>query len=269
MERISTGTLHTSYRFGELIFTSLCDGYVDMPTSRLRQPGDRQFGEALPEGLHLTNGQLRLSVNVFAIDDGRTVTLFDTGASNAWHPTMGKLPEALAEAQIAANRVKTVVFTHTHIDHINGLVLPNGENAFPALSRLMVPRAELGMFRSEERLKRFHDLSEPFEGGDGLASNIEVIAAPGHEVGHSCFRVTSGEKSVLVWGDTVHVPSLQFQHPEITWEFDADQDQARQSRMRLFELASRERIYVAGAHLDFPGVGQLRREGSGFALEQL
>mgnify|MGYP001196907952 CR=1 FL=1 len=148
MERISSGSLHTSYRFGDLIFTSLRDGHVDMPTSQLRKPGDRQFGEDLPAGLRLTNGQLRLSVNVFAIDDGNAVTLFDTGASNAWYPTMGKFPDAMSEAKIAANRVQMVILTHTHIDHINGLVLPNGNDAFPALSRLMVPRAELGMFRS-------------------------------------------------------------------------------------------------------------------------
>ncbi|MGX8010457.1 hypothetical protein ACVDG8_016600 [Mesorhizobium sp. ORM8.1] len=33
--------------------TSLRDGYVDMPTRRLRQPGDKPFGDDLPAQVQL------------------------------------------------------------------------------------------------------------------------------------------------------------------------------------------------------------------------
>ena len=105
------------------------------------------FGDDLPSQVPLVGGALRLSVNAFAIDDGDDITLIDTGASNAWHPTMGHLPEALREAKIATDRIRTVAFTHTHLDHIHGLILADGGDGFPQLSRLLVPRAELGMFR--------------------------------------------------------------------------------------------------------------------------
>ena len=156
------------------------------------------------------HGKLRLSVNAFALDEGEWVTLIDTCASNAWLPSMGALPQALSEANIAPERIRTVAFTHTHIDHINGLVLPNGRDAFPQSSRLLVPKAELGLFRAEARLERFHGSAESFEPGQRLGANIEALAAAGHEIGHTCFRVTSEGETALVWGDIVHVPSLQF-----------------------------------------------------------
>jgi glyoxylase-like metal-dependent hydrolase (beta-lactamase superfamily II) len=105
--------------------------------------------------VRLTGGSLRLSVNAFAIDDGNDVMLIDTGASNAWVPSMGSLPQALREANTAADKVRTIAFTHTHIDHINGLILPDGQDAFHQLSRLLVPQEELQMFRAEARLSVF------------------------------------------------------------------------------------------------------------------
>lgn len=244
------------------------DGYVDMPTSRLRQPGNKTF-EDPPSQVRLVDGGLRLSVNAFAIDDGAEITLIDTGASNAWRPSMGFLPQALNEAKIAVDRIRTVAFTHTHIDHINGLILADGQDGFPQLSRLLVPRLELELFRAEARLQRLHSRAEPFDAGQRLSANIETIAAHGHEVGHTCFRITASGETLLVWGDIVHVPSLQFDRPEIAWEFDADQDQARASRQQIMGLAADNGYAVAGAHLDSPGVGRVVRAGNSFRFDPL
>jgi glyoxylase-like metal-dependent hydrolase (beta-lactamase superfamily II) len=269
MERIASGDHHASYKLGGLTLTSLRDGYVDMPVTRLRKAQNKTFETNLPSQIPLVEGKLRLSVNAFALDDGERVTLIDTGASNAWLPSMGALPQALGQAQIAPERIRTVAFTHTHIDHINGLILPNGRDAFPEMSRLLVPKAELGLFRAQARLERFHGSAESFEPGQRLGPNIEALAAAGHELGHTCFRVISEGETVLVWGDIVHVPSLQFERPEIAWELDADQDQARASRLRMMALAADSGAYVAGAHLDSPGVGRVSRVGESFRFDPL
>jgi glyoxylase-like metal-dependent hydrolase (beta-lactamase superfamily II) len=249
--------------------TSLRDGHVDMPVTRLRKPGNELLGDDLLQQLHLVGGKLRLSVNAFAIDDGTDVTLIDTGSSNAWLPTMGLLPQALHEANIAVDRIRTVAFTHTHLDHIHGLILPDGRDAFPRLSRLLVPREELDMFRAEARLHRFHGRAEAFQAGQRIDAHIDAMAAHGHEAGHTCYLVTSGGETVLIWGDIVHVPSIQFEMPEIAWEFDSDQEQARASRLRIMALAADNMYCVAGAHLDFPGVGRIARLETGFRFDPL
>lgn len=269
MKRVGSGDNYTSYEIGALGIISLRDGYVDMPITRLRRPGNKVFGDDLPQQVRLIDGKLRLSVNAFALDDGNDVTLIDTGASNAWLPSMGSLPQALREANIAVDKIRTIAFTHTHIDHINGLILPDGQDAFPQLSRLLVPKEELDMFRAEARLERFHERAEAFEAGQRIGANIEAIAAPGHEIGHTCFRIASQGETILVWGDIVHVPSIQFEHPQLTWEFDGDQEQARASRLRIMALAADNAYCIAGAHLDSPGVGLIARSGTGFRFDPL
>ena len=174
MQRSSTGDNHTSYKIGALTITSLRDGYVDMPTTRLRQPRNRVFGDDLPQQVRLVDGNLRLSVNAFSLDDGTDVTLIDTGASNAWHPSMGLLPLALREANIAVDRVRTIAFTHTHIDHINGLILPTGHDGFPQPVSPARPQGELDMFHAEARLQRFHERAEALGPGNELAPILKL-----------------------------------------------------------------------------------------------
>jgi hypothetical protein len=70
-------------------------------------------------------------------------------------------------------------------------------------------------------------------------------------------------------GDIVHVPSIQFEKPELTWEFDRDQEQARASRLRIMALAADNMYYIAGAHLDSPDVGRITRSGTGFRFDPL
>src|ERR1044072_8495220 len=140
MKKLDSGNNYARYAIGEIRVVALRDGYGDMPPSRLRQAGDRPFGADLPEQVKLVDGMLRLSVNAFLIMDGEQRILIDAGAANAWEPTMGSLLGALAEAGVERGDVTTVAFTHTHLDHINGIVAADVSDAFPDLDRLLVPR---------------------------------------------------------------------------------------------------------------------------------
>lgn len=264
MQRIRSGTNFASYALGGLTIAALRDGHVDMPPSRLRQPGDRPFGADLPEEVRLIDGRLRLSVNAFLIiGEGRHI-LIDTGAANAWEPSMGLLLDALAEAGVAREAIDTVAFTHTHLDHVMGLVAADGSDAFPKLRHLFVPQAEVALFGRYERLARFHARCQGFGDGFALSDSVTAVAAHGHEVGHTAFEVASGGEALLIWGDVVHVPSIQFARPELTWEYDADQVAARAARMRMLARSARPGVFVAGAHLDFPGLGSVTRAGEGY-----
>ena len=168
---------------------------------------------------------------------------------------MGLLLQALDEAGVGRGDIGTVALTHTHEDHVNGLVAADGSDAFPNLDRLFVPQAELALFDVEERLARFRQRRLPLTEGFRLSPAIASVAAIGHEVGHTAFEVASVGEALLIWGDVVHVPSIQFDRPEVAWELDADQDQARSTRRAMLERAARPGVHVAGAHLDFPGIG--------------
>lgn len=255
MKKLDSGIDYARYVVGVITVIALRDGYVDMPSSRLRQAGDRPFGTDLPAQVDLVGGMLRLSVNAFLIIDRGQHILIDTGAANSWEPTMGFLPRALAEAGIAREKITTVAVTHTHEDHVHGLVAADGTDAFPNLARLLIPQEEIPMFDSIDRLARFRHRRLPLGNGLKLSDGVTALAARGHEVGHTAFEVSSAGDTLLIWGDIVHVPSIQFARPELTWEYDDDQDQARSTRERMMRRAIQPNYFVAGSHLEFPGIG--------------
>lgn len=259
MKKLDTGINYTRYAVGELTVVALRDGHIDMAASRLRREGNRSFESELPLQVELIEGKLRLSVNAFLVIERDQLILIDTGAANSlepcYGPSMGLLLQALNEAGVAREKIETVAFTHTHEDHVNGLVTADGSDAFSNLQRLFVPKEEVSLFDNNERLSRFRARRTPIENGFKLSSSITAIEAFGHEVGHTAYEVSSGDESLLIWGDIVHVQSIQFARPELTWEYDANQDDARACRQRMFRRAIQPNSYVAGAHLAYPGVG--------------
>jgi glyoxylase-like metal-dependent hydrolase (beta-lactamase superfamily II) len=263
---IREGQHYTSFEFGNLTLVSLRDGYVDMPPSRLRDESGKPL-DNLPDTVPLLDGNLRLSVNAFLILDGDSTFLIDTGASNSWHPTMGSLLDGLHEAGIDRDSITDIAITHTHEDHVNGLIAPDGSEAFPRLERVFVGAGDTPSFSG--RLARFYDRVVPIEDERPVNELIKALPYVGHTPGHTVYDVRSSAGHLLVWGDTVHVPSLQFAQPHVTWELDDDQPRARASRMSLLEKLTRPGYFVAGAHLDSPGIGRVTRSGEGYALQYI
>jgi glyoxylase-like metal-dependent hydrolase (beta-lactamase superfamily II) len=270
MKIVDAGIDYVRYALGKIDVIALRDGYVDMPPTRLRGIGGRPFGADLPREVELFAGKLRLSVNAFlVIDDGQHV-LIDTGAANAWEPTMGSLHRALAEARVDRTDIRTVAVTHTHEDHVHGLVANDGTDAFPNLERLYVPSGEIATFDRIERLARFRSRRSPIQDGFKISPRVTAVQTHGHAPGHTAYEVTSAtDATLLVWGDIVHVPSIQFARPELTWEYDADQDEARATRAHVLHRVSRPGRYVAGAHLEFPGVGRIAESGQAYVFQPI
>jgi glyoxylase-like metal-dependent hydrolase (beta-lactamase superfamily II) len=216
------------------------------------------------------NAGLRLPVNAFLAQLPEESILFDTGASNVWHPTMGSIYQSLEEAGIARDSIDTVAFTHTHIDHINGIIEPDGQLAFPQVKRVMVPEAEIELYMQEKRLSKTFAFVTPVKAGDKISIDVAAEAAIGHEVGHMAYRIKLGAIEILIWGDIIHAPSVQFASPDVTWEFDTDQDQARETRKRILDSCAGGSVIVAGAHLQFPGLGFVKRVAEGsFRFESI
>jgi glyoxylase-like metal-dependent hydrolase (beta-lactamase superfamily II) len=264
MKVIAKGKNYVSFQFGDLQVVALRDGYVDMPTTRLRRNDGSAFASP-PAGTRLVGGQLRLSVNAFLIVESQRSVLIDTGASNAWLPTMGGLYAGLDEAGIDRDTITDVALTHTHEDHVSGLIAPDGTDAFPRARQIVVPNEETGVFKG--RLARLRDQVTPISDGFRVSDRVTAVTAAGHSPGHTAYEIASSVGHLFAWGDIIHVPSVQFARPEITWEFDSDQSRARTARLALLTRVARPDCLVAGAHLDFPGIGSVVKRGGAFDFE--
>ncbi|MGW1229848.1 MBL fold metallo-hydrolase [Streptomyces sp. NPDC002530] len=268
MRVTSSGRHHTTFAFGDLRVTSLRDGYLDMPPTRLRDEDGSVLGD-VPAAVPLHGGSLRLSVNAFFITDGTRSLLIDAGASDAWHePTVGLLHDALDEAGIDRSRLTDVALTHRHVDHVGGLIAPDGSEAFAALERVWIGAADASVFTG--RLAPLRDRVVPVSERTAIHAWAVALPTPGHTPGHTVYAIENGTGGrLLVWGDTMHVPTLQFDRPRVAWEFDTDQPAARAARATLLEQLTRPHHFVAGAHLDSPGIARVAPSGDGYALEYL
>jgi glyoxylase-like metal-dependent hydrolase (beta-lactamase superfamily II) len=76
--------------------------------------------------------------------------------------------------------------------------------------------------------------------------------------------VESKGQKLVVWGDLVHVASVQFGHPEVLMNFDSDTAAGVEQRKKIYAEAAKEGYLIACAHISFPGIGRLRAEGDGY-----
>jgi glyoxylase-like metal-dependent hydrolase (beta-lactamase superfamily II) len=271
-------------RLGDILVTGLADGYLGMSLDALR-------GIAVPEAEALLAREARtcpprVSINVFALRwPGHTV-LIDCGGGDLYGAAGGRLTDNLAHAGIAPDDVTTVLLTHIHPDHSSGLTeRSTGNRLFPN-AEVVVHAAELKhwfddaeMARADERPRERFFLEGRFQitpyMKDRLRSidretevlpGVVALPSPGHTPGHSAYLISSGGQSMIVWGDTVHIPEVQIAHPDVTIMFDVDQPLAAASRRRILERCVSDSLLIGGMHVHFPGFANLRREQGRFEL---
>ena len=103
---------------------------------------------------------------------------------------------------------------------------------------------------------------------DGEAlPGVSAVLLAGHTPGHTGWLIQSRGERLLIWGDLVHLASIQVPRPDAALVFDVDPQAACATRRRMFDRVAADKLKVAGAHLDFPGFGAIVRKGTGFAFE--
>jgi glyoxylase-like metal-dependent hydrolase (beta-lactamase superfamily II) len=238
---------------------SLSDGYIEMPADLLR---DRQ-NNPVPQAAEA----LRLSVNCFALaGPGVDGVLIDSGGGG-WALTVGRLEQTMAEAMIDPASITVLALTHTHQDHVYGLLTPDGRVLFPNLKAIAIPEAAVESFVAEAQFAQFRHLLKPIHDGDQVAGRLRAVALPGHAPGHTGYAFDTDEDRFLFFGDIVHVPALQFGNPAFSWGYDDDQPTARATRLKVFHDAAEAATWIAGAHLGSPGIGRVVRKGEAYGYE--
>ncbi len=104
--------------------------------------------------------QITLGVDALLAEGGGRVMLFDTGLGPAVH---GVLQASLAQAGVRPEAVTDVFITHSHGDHVGGLVTADGRPAFPH-ALVHMSTAEWAFMRAQppqSRLDHRHHAAGP------------------------------------------------------------------------------------------------------------
>jgi glyoxylase-like metal-dependent hydrolase (beta-lactamase superfamily II) len=268
-------------KVGDYEVTVLSDGSLSLETELFA--GDKAGAEKLLKDAHLPTVGIPTPLNVWLINTGSKLVLVDAGGGANFAPTVGRLPQNLAAAGVDPASIDDVVITHMHPDHIPGIIKADGSMMFPN-AVVHVNGDDHGFWTSDEirgkapeQFQGFFDMAkaaikpyaaagklQTYKDSTEFAPGIRSAFLPGHTVGHSMVRVTSGSGDFLIFGDIVHCAALQFAHPERSVAFDTDPALALANRKKVFDMVTTDKLLFSGGHLPFPAIGRATRSGTGY-----
>lgn len=210
---------------------------------------------------------IALGVDALLIEMPGHVVLIDTGLG----PKVGGvLMQSLAKAGIEPGQVTDVLITHSHGDHIGGLVTADGKPAF-ANATVRMSATEWRWLQDRKNaaptVAAIRAQMKPFAPGGAVLPGITSVALPGHTPGHVGYQIVSKGDRLLDIGDTAHSAIVSLARPGWPIGYDTDKTEGEATRQRLLGqlAASHERIFAP--HFPYPGVGTIVVKGDGYAFK--
>lgn len=220
-----------------------------------------------------------------AVNTGSKLIVIDTGTGQAnfdrTKGAAGQFHGNLKASGIDAAQVDTVIISHFHGDHINGLLTADNKPAF-AKAEILVPAAEWKYFmddaemgkQSSDRMKGvfsnarrvFDALGRkvtPYEPGKEIAPGITSVESYGHTPGHNSHIISSGNSKVFVQADVTNLP-LFVRNPGWHLMFDQDANAAEATRRKIYDMLASERMMVQGFHYPFPALAHIEKTSTGY-----
>ncbi|MDR1739524.1 MAG: MBL fold metallo-hydrolase [Bacteroidales bacterium] len=212
---------------------------------------EEMIKETMPDGTYpmATNCFLLVLPPSQKDTNGKKI-LFDAGTSAEI------LLNNLKKIDIAPEEIDMVMITHSHGDHIGGLI-NNGKATFPnAMILLSSEEADFWQSKNSSSCNEAMKLYKPFirfDSDDWQVqsgnSTIRSVNAPGHTPGHIAYMINN---EVMIWGDLTHASAIQMKYPEIAVTYDANPEDAIASRKKIFNYLFNENHGIkayAGMHV--------------------
>jgi glyoxylase-like metal-dependent hydrolase (beta-lactamase superfamily II) len=273
------------YKLGAFELTALYDGtwYLPIDGKFIRNASGTRVNKALAQAF-LPPNVLPITITALMVNTGSKLVLIDTGSAGQITDTAGFMNANLALAGVKPADIDTILISHFHPDHIDGIKTKDDDKVFPN-AEIFVPEPEwtfwmddgnqaratgsvLKYFRNARRI--FRDIAKEvhrFKPGAELLPGIVSLPAYGHTPGHTAFALHSGKEQLLVMSDTVRNPYLFARHPDWQPIFDMDGARAVKARRAMLDRAAADRMLVEAYHFPFPACGHIAKTKTGYELE--
>lgn len=272
------------YKLGSYQLTALYDGtwFLPIDDKFIRNASGAQVNAALADAF-LPPSVLPITFTALLVNTGAKLILIDTGTAGQITDTAGVMLDNLAVAGVNPSAIDTIIISHFHPDHIDGIKTKDGDKVFPNAeiwvaepewafwmddgNEARASGAVLRYFRNARRI--FKDIAgevRRFQPGAEVTPGIVSLPAYGHTPGHTAFAIHSGNESLLVMSDTVRNPYLFARHPDWQPIFDMDGPLAVQARRQMLDRAAADRMLVEAYHFPFPACGHMIKTATGYEL---
>ena len=275
------------YRVGDLVVTSVTDGVNQFPVPEgfVLNASRNDVGGAL-KAAYLDGQTIAVPYTPISVHTASRLVVIDTGTGEgnlaASRGAAGQFMANLKASGVDPQDVDTVIISHFHGDHVNGLLTPDGQPAFPK-AEIMVPRVEWAFWMDDGEMSRaskgrmegqfknnrrvFDALSRrvtPYDWDREVVAGILAVGTPGHTPGHTSYVLASGGHSVFVQSDVTNVPVLFARHPGWHVAYDQDPAQAEATRRRVYDMLAADRVKVQGFHYPFPACAHVEKTADGY-----
>lgn len=234
---------------------------------------------------HINPDNIPSPFQAVLLQQGERKILIDTGIGFLDEPMVfrgetyafkGRLHQLLAQENVKKEDITDVIITHFHPDHIGGIFTGNGKLNFPN-AKFHMHEDEWSFWHSpqsdnqpalfklfiQNNISPLKNLNLHLIKGDftELLPGITTVTTHGHTPGQIAITIQSNKEHLLYISDA-------FLHPlhieQLDWQtnYDWDQQKAKQSRIKLLDLAYKENMLVDAFHFDFPGLGRIDKQAN-------
>jgi glyoxylase-like metal-dependent hydrolase (beta-lactamase superfamily II) len=276
------------YKVGSIEITVLADGIAKLPVTPAFVPNVtvEDVNRALVENF-MEPGTFVYPYNPCVINTGTHLAVVDMGTGEAANKASmglnGQLLANMAAAGIDPKAIDTVILSHYHGDHINGLLRADNSLTYPN-AEILVPAPEHKYWmddgeRSRAPTQRITDVFtnarrvmnpevlkrlRTYEMDKDVIPGVLAVSTPGHTPGHVSHIVSSGSAKVYVQADVTHAPFLFARHPGWHAFYDHEPVLAEETRRKVYDMLAAEKMLVQGFHYPFPSLAHIEKTATGY-----
>src|SRR5499433_1783205 len=250
------------YKVGSHEITVVTDGVnrFKFPDNFVTNKSRQEVNEGLAAAfLQSAPDMIAIPYTPIVVNTGNKLVVMDTGTGEAnlerSKGAAGQFHGNLKASGIDRNQVDTVIISHFHGDHINGLITADNKPAFPN-AEVLVPAVEWKYFMDDgemgkqttERMKGVFANARrvfeaglrkkvtPYEWGKDVAPGLLAVETAGHTPGHTSYVLSSGSGQVFVQSDVTNIPYLFAANPGWHAFFDQDPAMAEAARRKTYDM---------------------------------
>jgi glyoxylase-like metal-dependent hydrolase (beta-lactamase superfamily II) len=278
------------YKVGDIQVNAISDGTstFTLDANYISNAKIEEINAALDKAF-LPKNQITTHYAPLVLNIGGKVVVIDTGnGPGAFATSKGKAGQFVGNMTAAGfdpAKVDTVVISHFHGDHVNGLLNADGSPVY-ANAEVMVPATEWkfwmddgemsrasgermsGLFKNNRRIfdAGLKKKVTPYEWDKDVVPGLHAIASIGHTPGHTSYVLSSGSETLFIQSDVTNLPALFTTHPDWHVAYDQDPAQAETTRRKVYDMLVADRMRVQGFHYPFPANGFVEKDGNGYRL---
>lgn len=271
-------------RVGDVDVVLISDGILPLPTSTMSTNVNEADRNEWFDARFLQRDMFDWALNIALVRSGERLILIDSGVGDGFEyfTRAGRSLMRLESAGIDLAAITDIVITHMHMDHVGGLNVDGVKARLRPDVRIHVSAAEVEFWKRPDFSKTVMPEAVPpalrkaaakftelygenivqFDRIVEVATGVSARVTGGHTPGHCVVDVASNGEKLTFAGDAIF--EVGFDNPEWQNGFEHDPDVAADVRIALLNDAVETGSMLAAAHVAFPSIGHIARNGEGF-----